>query len=93
MGKRGELKGPRSVGARLLRAYIDGGNGAPKRSTVPAFCDEHGLNRITVQRYLNGERTRVTVNFAAAIETATNGAVPIKAWLSPAAAQSVEVAA
>jgi hypothetical protein len=81
----GKKKEPPLEGARLLRAYIDGALPKTKPQSVPTFCERNGLDRVTVQRYLKGERNRPTVGFAAAIERATNGAVPIKAWAQVAA--------
>lgn len=55
--------------------------------SIPAFCEAKGLERIQVQRAVNGERwKRISVNFAIAIEDATGGAVPIRAWGSGRAA-------
>lgn len=68
-------------GARDLRAYLDE-NGL----SVPAFCETHGLDRIQVQRALNGERwQRISVDFAHAIERATSGRVRWHRWLSASA--------
>lgn len=66
---------PVSDGARALRRYLCGAD-----LSVPRFCDAHGLDRITVQRALNGERRRITVDLAYAIEKATSGAVPYHLW-------------
>ena len=68
-------------GGRALRAHI-------KRigSNVPRFCEEHHLDRIQVQRVLNGERwQRITVDFAASIERATDGDVSWRSFLSDTA--------
>jgi hypothetical protein len=65
-------------GARDLRAYL-----TEIDQSVPDFCDEHGLDRIQVQRVMNGERwRRITVDFAFAILTATKGRVQWTRWLS-----------
>jgi plasmid maintenance system antidote protein VapI len=57
-------------GGRQLRAYL-------KRvgQTVPEFAEAHGLDRIQVQRVLKGDRERISVDFALAIEKATDGTV------------------
>lgn len=69
-------------GARALRAYLrDIGQ------SVPSFCEEHELDRIMVQRALNGERRRISVDFAAAIERATGGRVPWIRWRSETATE------
>jgi hypothetical protein len=71
-------------GARDLLAYIrkhhPRGEGG-----VPGFCEKHGLNRIQVQRAINGDRQRFSVDFAHAIEKATRGAVRWNRWLSKTA--------
>ena len=66
-----------TAGARSLRDYID-----RLGISVPAFCEKHGLDRITVQNILNGERKRISVDFAELIERATDGAVGWRLWLS-----------
>lgn len=65
-------------GARALRAYLE-----QERLSVPVFCERNGLDRIQVQRALNGERWgRITVDFAESIERATKGRVSWRRWLS-----------
>ena len=66
-------------GGRKLRAYIDEHY---KTGGVPKFCEEKGLPRINVQRALNGERKRISVDLAVAIELATGGWVVVKDWQS-----------
>lgn len=68
-------------GARDLRAYL-----TEHSISVPDFCEEHGLDRIQVQRVLNGDRwKRITVDFAHAIDRATGGSVPWTTWRSTTA--------
>lgn len=68
-------------GARRLRAYLNS-----NKISITAFCALHGLDRIQVQRALNGERwKRITVDFAHAIHRATNGKVPLSKWQSKTA--------
>lgn len=63
-------------GALALRAYLES-----KDISITVFCQSNGLDRVQVQRVLNGERgKRITVAFADAIARATDGAVPISAW-------------
>lgn len=65
-------------GAKDLRTWL-----TKNRKSIPTFCEEHDLDRITVQRVINGERWQhITVNFAKAIEVATGGAVRWSRWLS-----------
>lgn len=65
-------------GARDLRAWL-----TEKGMSVPDFCEKHGLDRIQVQRALNGERwKRITVDFAFAISRATDGEVVWDRWRS-----------
>lgn len=76
-------------GARLLRAYL-----TANKISVPAFCEMHGLDRIQVQRVLNGERwKRITVDFAEAVHLATNGKVAWTRWLSRNARPAIAKAA
>lgn len=72
---------PLCEGARLLRAYID----ERFNTSVQRFANERltgvrGADRVRVLRALNGESKRFSVNFAAAIERATDGAVPVASW-------------
>lgn len=68
-------------GARLLRAYIDEHfNTSVQRFANERLAGMRGADRVRVLRALNGESKRFSVNFAAAIERATDGAVPIPAW-------------
>jgi transcriptional regulator with XRE-family HTH domain len=66
-------------GAKRLQRYL-----AKKKLSISAFCDETGLDRIQISRLLRGFRGaghKITVRFAFAIERATDGAVPMKAWV------------
>lgn len=65
-------------GGAALRAYLD-----ERGISVPRFCEEKGLDRIQVQRMLNGERKRVSLDFAASIDRATNGVVAMLLWNEP----------
>lgn len=68
-------------GGRALEVYIRKYCG-----TIPAFAEANGLDRIQIQRAINGERwKRITVDFAYAIEQATDGAVKMQWWLSDTA--------
>jgi len=62
-------------GAVLLRQYLN-----TQDLTVPEFAEKHGFCRIQLQRALKGERKKISVDFALAIEQATNNAVPIASW-------------
>jgi hypothetical protein len=66
-----------SDGARLLRLYL-----AKTQQSVPVFCEIHGFDRVQVQRYLRGERARISVDFAYGVEHATSGQVPWYSWRS-----------
>lgn len=61
-----------SRGAKDLRAWLDR-NGL----SVPVFCSKHELNRIEIQRILNGYRQRVPVDVAYDICTAVGGEIAI----------------
>lgn len=72
-------------GGRELRAYVD-----ELGMSVPDFCDVHGLDRIQVQRVMNGDRwKRISVDFAFSIDKATKGRVPWTSFLSKTARQFV----
>ena len=62
-------------GALLLRRYLD-----RRRLSIAAFAEQHGFCPVQIGRLLNGDRRRVSVDTAAAIEKATNRAVPMRAW-------------
>lgn len=66
-------------GGRKLRAYIDKNY---VKGGVPRFCEENEIDRISVQRALNGERQRISVDLATQIEKATAGAVQVQSWAS-----------
>lgn len=64
-------------GARLLREHL-----TLTGQSVQGFCKKHELDRIQVLRVLKGKYgKRVSVDFAEAIEKATGGVVPWRAWL------------
>ena len=66
------LPGPAALGA-----YVD----AHHAGSVSAFAAEKKLDRVQVLRVLNGTRGgRMTVKLAAALEAATEGAVPMSLW-------------
>lgn len=67
-------------GARDLRAYLD-----RVGLSVPKFCEANKLERISVQRALNGERRRISVDFAWDIQVATGGEVQWDRWHSSTA--------
>lgn len=80
-----ETDGARALRGWIARRYPKGG--------VPRFCDEtpegaprkKRMDRIAVQRALNGEVRRISVDFAYMIEAATGGAVKWQLWLSSTA--------
>ena len=67
-------------GARDLRAYLD-----RLGLSVPKFCEANKIERISVQRALNGERRRFSVDFAYEIQVATEGEVQWSRWHSSTA--------
>lgn len=70
-------------GGRELRTYLD-----RIETSVPDWCEEHGIDRIQVQRVLNGERwQRIPVDFAKLIQDATTGVVRWESFLSCTAAK------
>lgn len=63
---------------------------------MQGFCKKHELDRIQVLRVLKGQYgRRISVDFAAAIERSTCGAVPWSAWLQskPETIEHAQVAA
>jgi len=64
----------RELRAWIKRKYPTGG--------VPRFCEEKELDRIAVQRALNGEIKRISVDFAFEIQAATGGTIKAQGWRS-----------
>lgn len=64
-------------GARALRQWL-----REQGMSLCAFCERNRLDRVNTQKAVNGERRRVTVDFALSIEKATGGAVPVELWAS-----------
>ncbi len=62
-------------GAQQLLAYI-----RERHGSIPAFCERHSLDRFKVARAINGEILKIDVDFAVAVQLATDGAVPAKSW-------------
>jgi len=52
---------------------------------VPDFAEKHGINRLALQRAMNGTYAKINVELAVAIERATKGDVPVEAWCRAAA--------
>ena len=60
---------------KILSALIRDGGG------ITAWCREHGVDRCVTARVLDGTRgSNVSVRWALAIETATQGKIPVAAW-------------
>lgn len=58
--------------------------------SIPVWCEHHGLDRIQVQRVINGERwQRITVDFANSIDRASEGRIPYTMFL-PSTARSTD---
>jgi hypothetical protein len=62
-------------GSRKLLAHV-----REHYSSIPAFAEAHGLERQKVERAIDGRLQRVDVDFAAAIQAATKGAIEIADW-------------
>lgn len=71
------MRGKRSDGARALDAYL-----RERSVSLPNFCDANGLHeqRYSVQRAVNGETERVSVELAFDLEAATGGSVKAAWW-------------
>ena len=63
----------------MLRRYLE-----KSALSKAAFCARHGLCEVQIGRLLRGERRRVSVDTALAIESATDGAVPVRSWANAA---------
>ena len=48
--------------------------------TIPDWCEKKGLDRLKVQKAINGDITRIDVNFAVDVENASGGAVKAEDW-------------
>lgn len=67
---------PTTAGPAALQAYLDA-NGL----NLNQFCKRSGIDYAQAHRILNGVRgKRVSIDFAAAIEDATGGAVAERLW-------------
>jgi hypothetical protein len=65
-----------SDGARALALFL-----SQRSITVNAFCEKHGLEYASIHKMLGGSRgSRVTLDTALAIESATGGQVPTRSW-------------
>jgi hypothetical protein len=74
-------------GARLLRKFLDA-----RRLSIPKFADAHGVNRLVLQKLMNGAVKRVSVDVAYAIERATDGGVPMESWRARDAGSAAKAA-
>ena len=72
---RRRVEGPRLDGARALDRFL-----RARDVSVPAFCEEHNLDRMQVQRLLSGAAKRPDVGVLLHIEKATDGAVAVASW-------------
>lgn len=63
------------AGAEKLLAHIRG-----LSVSIPDFCEKHGLFRQKVEKAIKGDLKRVDVDFALAIERATDSAVLVADW-------------
>jgi plasmid maintenance system antidote protein VapI len=65
-------------GGRALQAWL-----RSQGKSIQSWCTELGLDRVRIQRLINGERSkRVTVDLAFQVQLATNGAVPASLFCS-----------
>lgn len=71
---------PRFRAAEPLLAYIRKHHGS-----VEAFADHAKLDRIKIQKALNGKIARIDVDFALAIQKATKRKIPVAWWAKAAA--------
>lgn len=52
-----------------------------ERITANAWAIQHGIDPSEFSKILRGKRKRISVEFAALIEDATNGEVTMRMWL------------
>jgi hypothetical protein len=83
-----EAKGPPGA-EKLLRHIRESG------LSIPKWCEEKGLDRLKVQKAINGSWQRFDVDFALSIERATGGDVAVADWatVDPGSPSSEEPAA
>ncbi len=67
--------GPPTPGPTKLLAYVRKHFGS-----IPKFCEAAGVDRLKTQRAIAGKCSRIDVDFAFAIERATNGEVVVQDW-------------
>lgn len=65
------------AGPEKLLAHIRG-----LALSIPDFCESHGLFRQKVEKAIKGDLKRIDVDFALAIQRATDGAVVVEDWES-----------
>lgn len=57
---------------------------ASEHASIPAFCEAKGLDRLKVQKAINGKIKWMDLKFAFEIEKATDGAVAASSWIPEA---------
>lgn len=62
--------------ARLLKYIRDTG------VTIPGFCAQHRLDRHKLQNVIKGGVKRIDVDFALAVQRATDGTIAVEDWES-----------
>jgi len=72
-----------SPAASKLLAYIRANYG-----TIPRFCEEKGLSRLSVAKAVKGEIRQMTLELAYSIERATDGHVSAHEWLEDGTARA-----
>lgn len=70
-------------GGRKLLAHI-----REKYGSVPKFCETHSLDRLKVQRVINGLVTRIDVDWALRVQEVTDQAILVEDWASDEAEAS-----
>lgn len=77
-------------GGRLLLLHIR----ASEERSIPVWCAKHGIDRLRVQKVINGDIwQRIGVDFAVAVERATGGAIKPEMFLAETAAATSPTAA
>lgn len=71
--------GTPTPGSAKLLAYI-----REHYPSIPKFCEAAGVDRLKTQRVIADGYSRMDVDFALAIERATNGEISVKDWATGA---------
>lgn len=69
------IRAERSDSARALDKHL-----RELGTSVPAWCEKHGIDRLLVQKLLDGRTTRGGLDALIKIRDASGGRVPLEGW-------------